>query len=184
VSGLVLVREPVDDGLEDEREAGRVAARDGGRHDPHLRLGRRGMVGPEREEQLARVGARGERGARAPAGQEGRDAAALGVCIPLRLERHRHRGRAARPVGEHRRPVLGVDQDTGRRRGERGHDLGLERADLGSLGRCDTAALERDGERVAVIHGHEREDAVRADPVQPPAPTEVGGAAHSPRSAR
>ena len=138
------------------------------------------MIGPEGQEQLAGIGAGGQRRIRAPVRQKRGDAAALGVGIPLRLERHHDGGRPARAAGEHGGTVLRIDQDARRGGRQRGHDLGLERGDVGSLRRCHAAALEGDPKRVAVVAGDQREHAARADPVEAAAPTEVGGSASQP----
>lgn len=184
VTRVVLALEPVDDRLEDERQAGCVAPFDGAGDDLELRRRRGVVIGPEGQEQLAGIGAGGQRRIRAPVRQKRGDAAALGVGIPLRLERHHDGGRPARAAGEHGGTVLRIDQDARRGGRQRGHDLGLERGDVGSLRRCHAAALEGDPKRVAVVAGDQREHAARADPVEAAAPTEVGGSRHSPRSAR
>ena len=87
-----------------------------------------------------------------------------GVAVALSLERHHHGGSPAARRGERRRAVLGVEQDTRWRRGERRDDLRLERGNRRPVRRCQAAPLERDLQRVAVINRHQGKDAVTSDP--------------------
>ena len=159
---------------------------DGLTHDLVLARGGSLVIGPVGQQQLAGSGAERARECRREAWQEGRHAPGRHVLVALRLERDDD---AARPGGAHRnrgRAELDVDQEARRVRRECASDGGLELRDALGRRRREAGRLERDSQRVAVVHGREREDAAgvaeRVEPPQPAEPRRGLACTHRPRS--